>query len=43
MVQDNHTLSGTVSSVIDNETLIGVNIQIKELGTSVSTNEYGFY
>ena len=37
------TLSGTISDISNNETLIGVNFYIKELDTGLSTNEYGFY
>ncbi|MFT3795500.1 MAG: TonB-dependent receptor [Flavobacterium sp.] len=37
------TLSGTISDKAGNETLIGVNISIKELKAGVMTNEYGFY
>ena len=38
-----YTLSGTISDVASNETLIGVNFYIKELNTGVISNEYGFY
>ena len=41
--QNNFTVSGTVSDVNSNETLIGVTIAIPELATGVTTNEYGFY
>lgn len=41
--QEKFTVSGTVSDVKNNETLIGVNVSIAELKTSVYTNEYGFY
>ena len=41
--QEKYTLSGTISDVNSNETLIGVNILIPELKTGISTNEYGFY
>ena len=41
--QENCTISGVVSDAKNNETIIGVNITITELNTSVSTNEYGFY
>ncbi|MCX7552224.1 TonB-dependent receptor [Xanthomarina sp. F2636L] len=41
--QDNVTLSGIVSDISSNETLIGVNILIPELKTGAITNEYGFY
>jgi len=37
------TLSGIITDVNSNETLIGVNIIIPELKTGVTTNEYGFY
>ncbi|HLV37936.1 TonB-dependent receptor [Xanthomarina sp.] len=41
--QDKVTLSGIVSDVKNNETLIGVNILFPELNTGATTNEYGFY
>tara|TARA_R110000868_G_scaffold4211_17_gene26836 strand:+ start:2938 stop:5337 length:2400 start_codon:yes stop_codon:yes gene_type:complete len=41
--QNNFTISGTVSEINSNETLIGVSIVIPELATGVTTNEYGFY
>lgn len=41
--QDKYTLSGVISDVKTNETLIGVSIIIDELRTGTSTNEYGFY
>ncbi|WP_291143908.1 TonB-dependent receptor [Flavobacterium sp. UBA7680] len=41
--QEKVTLSGTISDDANNETLIGVNIYIKELKTGIVTNEYGFY
>ena len=37
------TISGTISDYDSNETLIGVNVSIRELKTGVKTNEYGFY
>lgn len=37
------TLSGTISDANSNETLIGVNVEIKELKTGVTSNSYGFY
>lgn len=37
------TLSGSITDINSNETLIGVNIVIPELKTGVTTNEYGFY
>jgi hypothetical protein len=41
--QENYTVSGIISDSKNNETLIGVNVSIAELNTSVSTNQYGFY
>ena len=41
--QEKFTLSGTVSDIESNETLIGVNILFSELQTGTATNEYGFY
>ncbi|WP_179006751.1 TonB-dependent receptor [Winogradskyella forsetii] len=41
--QDKFTLSGTITDILSNETLIGVNIIIPELQTGTVTNEYGFY
>ncbi len=41
--QEKYTLSGIISDVKNNETLIGVNVSIAELKTGVTTNEYGFY
>ena len=41
--QVNYTISGTISDLKSNETLIGVNIAIPELKTGTTTNEYGFY
>jgi len=41
--QEKFTLSGKVTDVLSNETLIGVNIIIPELQTGSVTNEYGFY
>ena len=37
------TLSGIITDVKNNETLIGVNVYIPLLKTGVATNEYGFY
>ncbi len=37
------TLSGIITDVKNNETLIGVNVYIPSLKTGVTTNEYGFY
>lgn len=41
--QEKFTISGNVYDINNNETLIGVNIFIKELKTGVPTNEYGFF
>ncbi|WP_070786687.1 TonB-dependent receptor [Flavobacterium crassostreae] len=41
--QEKYTLSGVISDKKSNETLIGVNVYIPELNSSVTTNEYGFY
>tara|TARA_R110002051_G_scaffold56046_7_gene103931 strand:- start:11300 stop:13699 length:2400 start_codon:yes stop_codon:yes gene_type:complete len=41
--QQKYTVSGTISEISSNETLIGVTIAIPELKTGVTTNEYGFY
>lgn len=41
--QERFTLSGSVTDGASNETLIGVTLLIPELGTGVTTNEYGFY
>ena len=43
LAQDNVTLSGTINEQSTNESLIGVNVIIKELNTGTITNEYGFY
>jgi hypothetical protein len=37
------TLSGTITDLKNNETLIGVNIYIPSLKIGTTTNEYGFY
>ncbi len=37
------TLSGTIANKLNNETLIGVSIQILEAKIAVATNTYGFY
>ncbi|MCF6132935.1 TonB-dependent receptor [Flavobacterium wongokense] len=37
------TLSGTISDLKTNETLIGVNLFIPEIKAGIVTNEYGFY
>ena len=41
--QEKFTISGTVSNIESNETLIGVNILFPELQTGSATNEYGFF
>lgn len=41
--QDKYTLSGTISHIKNNETLIGVNVIIKGTKIFTITNEYGFY
>jgi CarboxypepD_reg-like domain/TonB dependent receptor/TonB-dependent Receptor Plug Domain len=41
--QEKITLSGTISDIKNNETLIGVNLYIPEIKAGVVTNEYGFY
>ncbi|WP_033962341.1 TonB-dependent receptor [Psychroserpens jangbogonensis] len=43
LAQDKYTLSGIISDVSSNETLIGVNILFPEQQTGTITNEYGFY
>lgn len=37
------TLSGTIANKVNNETLIGVNINIPEAKVGMTTNSYGFY
>lgn len=41
--QEKFTISGIISELSSNETLIGVNIIVPELSTGVTTNEYGFF
>ncbi|WP_242158783.1 TonB-dependent receptor [Aestuariivivens sediminis] len=41
--QEKFTISGTVSEMRSNETLIGVNIILPEIQSGTTTNEYGFY
>ncbi|MFK7831651.1 MAG: carboxypeptidase-like regulatory domain-containing protein [Winogradskyella sp.] len=41
--QENFTLSGSITDIQSNETLIGVNIIIPQESTGTVTNEYGFY
>lgn len=43
MAQQNYTLSGYVKDAQNGEELIGVTVLIKEKGTGVITNPYGFY
>ncbi|MBO3117322.1 TonB-dependent receptor [Winogradskyella sp. DF17] len=43
LAQEKFTFSGTVLDNQSNETLIGVNIVIPELGSGTMTNEYGFF
>jgi hypothetical protein len=41
--QEKFTLSGTITDIKNNETLIGVNVYITETKSITRTNEYGFY
>jgi hypothetical protein len=41
--QEKFTLSGIITDINSNETLIGATVSIPELKTGLSTNEYGFY
>jgi hypothetical protein len=41
--QEKFTLSGTISDVESNETLIGVNVYFPEASAGTTTNKYGFY
>ncbi|MGJ8593724.1 MAG: TonB-dependent receptor [Aquaticitalea sp.] len=41
--QEKFTISGTITDISSNETLIGVNIIFPEAQTGTTTNEYGFY
>ena len=41
--QEKFTLSGTISDSKNNETLIGVNVNVKGTKMFTSSNEYGFY
>lgn len=43
LAQEKFTLSGIISDISNNETLIGVNILFPEEKTGTITNEYGFY
>jgi CarboxypepD_reg-like domain/TonB-dependent Receptor Plug Domain len=41
--QDKHTISGYVKDAKNGESLIGVSIYVKEIGTGAVSNDYGFY
>lgn len=41
--QEKFTISGTISDIKNNETLIGVNIYFPDLKLAATTNQYGFY
>lgn len=41
--QAKHTISGVITDSKSNETLIGVNLFVKDLNVYAITNEYGFY
>jgi outer membrane receptor protein involved in Fe transport len=41
--QERFTLSGTITELASNETLIGVTVAVPTLSTGGITNEYGFY
>ena len=41
--QEKFTISGTITDKNNNETLIGVSININATNYSTITNEYGFY
>ncbi|WP_018628038.1 TonB-dependent receptor [Niabella aurantiaca] len=41
--QERFTLSGTIASQLDNETIIGASIFIPEVNVGTVTNSYGFY
>jgi len=43
LAQEKFTISGTISDIKNNETLIGVNILVKGTKNFTSSNEYGFY
>ena len=43
LCQNKITLSGYISDIENNETLIGVSIIVPELQYGTITNEYGFY
>jgi hypothetical protein len=41
--QDKFSLSGKIKDIENNETLLGVNIIVKELNIGTVSNTYGFY
>ncbi len=41
--QEKYSLSGKIKDIENNETLLGVNVIIKELQTGTVSNSYGFY
>ncbi|MEC4048877.1 TonB-dependent receptor [Flavobacterium sp. SUN046] len=41
--QAKHTISGVITDSKSNETLIGVNLYVKDVNVYAITNEYGFY
>ena len=43
LAQEKFTLSGSISDAKNNETLIGVNISVKNKNYFLTSNEYGFY
>ncbi|MBF8151388.1 TonB-dependent receptor [Winogradskyella sp. F6397] len=43
LAQEDYTISGNISDINSNESLIGVNVILPELQTGAVTNEYGFY
>lgn len=43
LAQEKYTISGTITDIESNETLIGVNILFPEISNGVTTNAYGFY
>ena len=43
VAQEKFTISGVITDVESNETLIGVNVLFSELSNGISTNSYGFY
>jgi len=43
IAQEKYTLSGTITDIESNETLIGVSVLFPGLSDGVVTNSYGFY